>query len=428
MTTENNLYNESNESTYCPEDNKLRLYIGRVPRDEFLELRKQGWTCTPKQPCDFVAHWRVEREQTALNYSGIIGDEDQSPTDRAADRAERFSGYLDKRREEAHTEADRFIQGPTVHGYQNQDKADRAAKKHDRIADRAVNQWSKAEYWQQRTAGVISNALYKIRPSVRMGRIKILESDERRYTESVNCGLNYKRALEHTQNRLDYEKSMIEASGGCAADLDLVVGGYLSGFQIHTINKSSASKKITSVKLINSNGSLKRINIERMEKPEYTAPTESDLEKLKAFKKAQKAELSKQPKKPSLLNPTLEDAQRLQDNWNKEANKRCLKHGCEDGHYSSDIVTMTQSECSARSKGSYSSVSTKYIGIDGNQTYRQYYGNTVEGAVFKIRYMTSGGTLYGACGTLYGAYRVVVITDKKQHELPEFKTLETEEV
>jgi len=422
MTTENNLYNESNESTYCPEDNKLRLYIGRVPRDEFLELRKQGWTCTPKQSCDFVATWRVDREDTALNYSGVIGDEDQSPTDRAADRAERFSGYLDKRRSEAHTEADRFNQGPTVHGYQNQDKADRAAKKHDRIADRAVNQWSKAEYWQQRTAGVISNALYKIRPSVRMGRIKILESDERRYTESVECGLNYKRALEHTKLRLSYEKSMIEASGGCAADLDLVVGGYLSGFQIHTINKSSASKKITSVKLINSDGSLKRINIERMEKPEYTAPTKADLEKLKAFKKAQKDELSKQPKKPSLLNPTLEDAQRLQDTWNQKAEERMSKQDWyKKGEYCSDIVTMTQAECSARSKGSYSSVSTKYIGIDGNQTYKQYYGNTVEGAVFKIRYMTSGGTLYGA-------YRVVVITDKKQHELPEFKTLEAEEV
>jgi hypothetical protein len=98
MTTVNNLYNETNESTYCPEDNKLRLYIGRVPREEFLELRKQGWTCTPKQSCDFVATWRVDREDTALNYSGVIGDEDQSPTDRAADRAERFSGYLDKRR------------------------------------------------------------------------------------------------------------------------------------------------------------------------------------------------------------------------------------------------------------------------------------------------------------------------------------------
>ena len=121
------------------------------------------------------------------------------------------------------------------------------------------------------------------------------------------------------------------------------------------------------------------------------------------------------------MNPTLEDAQRLQDTWNQKAEERMSKQDWyKKGEYCSDIVTMTQAECSARSKGSYSSVSTKYIGIDGNQTYRQYYGNTIEGAVFKIRYMTSGGTLYGA-------YRVVVITDKKQHELPEFKTLEAEE-
>ncbi|MFB3147399.1 MAG: hypothetical protein ACE10J_01885, partial [Thermodesulfobacteriota bacterium] len=342
-------------------------------------------------------------------------------TDRAADRAERFSGYLEKRRSEAHTEADRFNQGPSVHGYQNQDKADRAAKKHDRIADRAVNQWSKAEYWQQRTAGVISNALYKIRPSVRMGRIKILESDERRYTESVNCGLNYKRALEHTKLRIAYENSMIEASGGCASDLPLKVGGSLGGHIIHTINKSSASKKITSLKLIYGD-KLSHVNIERMEKPTYIEPTEESLNELKAFKTAQKAELSKQPKKPSLLNPSLEDAQRLQDTWNQKAEERMSKQDWyKKGEYCSDIVTMTQAECSARSKGSYSAISTRYIGIDGNQTYRQYYGNTIEGAVFKIRYMT-------AEFALYVAYRVVVITDKKQHELPEFKTLETEEV
>ena len=421
MTTENNLYNETNESTYCPEDNKLRLYIGRVPRDEFLELRKQGWTCTPKQSCDFVATWRVCREDTALNYSGVIGDEDQSPTDRAADRAERFSGYLDKRRSEAHTEADRFNEGPLVHGYQNQDKADRAAKKHDRIADRAVNQWSKAEYWQQRTAGVISNALYKIRPSVRMGRIKIIETSIRQTLEHTNAEKDYARYLNHMRLRLNYENSMIEANGGCASDLPLKVGGSLGGHIIHTINKSSASKKITSLKLIYGD-KLSHVNIERMEKPTYIEPTEESLNELKAFKTAQKAELSKQPKKPSLLNPTLEDAQRLQDNWNQKAEERMAKQDWyKKGEYCSDIVTMTQAECSARSKGSYSSVSTKYIGIDGNQTYRQYYGNTIDGAVFKIRYMTSGGTLYGA-------YRVVVITDKKQHELPEFKTLETEEV
>ena len=30
------------EATYCPEDNKLRLYVGRVPRDEYLKVRADG--------------------------------------------------------------------------------------------------------------------------------------------------------------------------------------------------------------------------------------------------------------------------------------------------------------------------------------------------------------------------------------------------
>ena len=111
------LYNESNTATYCPEDNKLRLYVGRVPRDEYLNLRKQGWKSTPKQDCDFVATWHPYREDTALAYAGYIGDEDQSPEDRAADRADRFSMYRDKRRSEAGGFADSFEDGPAVHGY-----------------------------------------------------------------------------------------------------------------------------------------------------------------------------------------------------------------------------------------------------------------------------------------------------------------------
>jgi len=178
------LYNENHEATYCPEDNKLRLYVGRVPREEYEALRKQGWTSTPKQAeaggCNFAAVWTPEREDTALAYAGIIGDEDQSPEDRAADRAERFGGYLDKRRAEAHDYADTYEAGPRAHGYQSKARAVRAADRHDRIADKAVNAWSKAEYWQRRTAGVIAHALYKSRPDVRMGRIKKIEADQRK--------------------------------------------------------------------------------------------------------------------------------------------------------------------------------------------------------------------------------------------------------
>ncbi len=178
-------------ATYSPEDNKLRLYVGRVPRDEYLKLRADGWVSTPKQNCDFVATWTPSRRDTALDYGGVILDEDQSPAERAADRAERFADYRDKRTTEATGHADRYDAGPSAHGYQSQQRAERAANRHDKIAGRAVDAWSKAEYWTQRTAGVISNALYKSRPDVRMGRIKTLEAELRKEQSDIAKSVAY---------------------------------------------------------------------------------------------------------------------------------------------------------------------------------------------------------------------------------------------
>lgn len=195
MNTENTNTTEQNdetttaqefcgEATYCPEDNKLRLYVGRVPREEFLKLRADGWQACPKQReaggGDFAAVWTPSRRDTALAYAGFIGDEDKGPAERAADRAERFSGYRDKRTGEACGHADKYEAGPTAHGYQSEARAERAAARHDKIADRAGDAWSKAEYWTSRTAGVIGHALYKSTPGVRMGRIKTIEAELRK--------------------------------------------------------------------------------------------------------------------------------------------------------------------------------------------------------------------------------------------------------
>lgn len=171
-------------ATYCPEDNKLRLYIGRVPRPEYDALRAEGWKALHKQReaggGDFVATWTPQRRDTALEYAGVIDDEDMGPAERAADRAERFAMYREKRTNEATGHADRFDAGPTAHGFQSQARAERSARRHDRVAGRAVDSWSKAEYWQSRTAGVISHALHVASPDVRMGRIKILEAEIRK--------------------------------------------------------------------------------------------------------------------------------------------------------------------------------------------------------------------------------------------------------
>lgn len=203
-----NLFNENNVATFCCEDDKIRLTIGRVSREEYEALRAEGWTSTPKQDCDFVAVWTPTREDTAISYAGVILDEDAGPDERAGDRAERFGGYLDKRLGEATGHADRFDAGPSAHGYQSKARAVRAADRHDRMAGRAVNAWDKAEYWQSRTAGVISHALHLSSPCVRMGRIKTLESELRKAEKS------HAESRENAQARWDAMQSVVEHAAG----------------------------------------------------------------------------------------------------------------------------------------------------------------------------------------------------------------------
>ena len=135
--------------------------------------------------------------------AGVISPEEYGPEERAADRAERFAGYREKRRAEASGYADTFEAGPAVHGYQSQKRADRAARRHDRQRVNAVSQWNKAEYWQERTAGVISNALYRAQPEVRRRRILKLEKLQRKAVMSSR----------DTQSRWDGWQRVLELEG-----------------------------------------------------------------------------------------------------------------------------------------------------------------------------------------------------------------------
>ena len=230
MNRQDLIPSEEYEATYCPEDDKLRLYVGRVSRDEYEFLRAEGWTSTPKQDCDFVAVWTPSREATAIQYAGFIGDEDTPPTERAADRAERFAGYQEKRLDEAAGHADRYESGPSAHGFQNKRKAERAAARHDRLGDKAADQWSKADYWQRRTAGVISHALHKSSPAVRMGRIKVLEVELRK------CEKEWQEATERAQARFDAVLSVMEEAAGTREKLK-PIGKQDFLWSLHNIRK-----------------------------------------------------------------------------------------------------------------------------------------------------------------------------------------------
>lgn len=459
------LFNESNQATYCPEDDKLRLYVGRVPREEYLALKEEGWTSTPKQDCDFVAVWSVAREDTALSYAGVILDEDQGPEDRAADRAERFSGYLEKRLGEAIGHADRYESGPSAYGNQNAARAERSAGRRDRIGARAVNAWDRAEYWQRRTAGVIDSALYKSSPGVRMGRIKTIEAEERKAkkiaddfalewgrwvrvlnesdpvkqtelarhlsgtvsawgkfphprdesrTETLwdllreekpdpitgaeaaelwigeHCPPDHEafrdtpnqRFLRHCQLRLAYENQMLQAEGGRAAFVEMEVGGFIGGHQIYKVNKSPATGRVVSVAVkIPTHGHNKwgnpypegtdpvwryeQINIERLPADAYRPGTEEEIAALKAEVKAAKDARPAAPPCP-LVNPTLADAQRLQDlinaahlaEWIRRHGEPKEWHKPKDGK---EVTKVKQETYSEASKGEYARAETREV-------------------------------------------------------------------
>ena len=448
-------------ATYCPEDDKIRLYVGRVPREEYDFLRAEGWTSTPKQTCQFVAVWSVERENTALAYGdGEILDEDQSPTERAADRAERFSGYRDKRTDEALDRADTYEAGPKLIGHQSEALAERKARALDRVADRACNSWDKAEYWQRRTAGVISHALHVAAPGVRMGRIKMLEAEIRRveskYTgkevthdgvDYIICGsgcdqhavevsriegrkLAYARYMNHLTLRLAYENQMLEAQGGRAASVDMVPGGWLGKHQIMKVNKSTATGRVVSVavkvpkvegwayKIANVPGTdyaLMTIETERLNKAVYTAPTTEELAAFETSKKAEKKQKAAVlPKALPLVNPTNEEAEKLQAVWNSKRRTEWEKR--ESSKYGPDFVPakvahITQERYSEISKGSYTHAETAEVCAAGNVKSGHWnageYNASIGPALCKVRvYKGDHGR------------QVIVITDKPQKAFP----------
>lgn len=443
MTTEN----ESNDApefsgsaTYCPEDNKLRLYVGRVPRDEYLKLKAEGWQALHKQRenggGDFAAIWTPERRDTALEYAGIIEDEDMGPAERAADRAERFAMYREKRTAEAVGHADRFDSGPSAHGYQSQARAERAARRHDAIAGRAVDSWSKAEYWQRRTGGVIGHALHVAAPGVRVGRIKTIEAELRGLRsrwEGQEMSQRAKDWVTHCELRLAYENQMIAAQGGRLVDAEMVCGGFLYGKQIYRVNKSPATGRITSVavkvarvtswtyRVENVTGTdyaLASFDTERLPPDAYRAPSVEELAAYEATRKAEKkAAKATKPAPIPLINPTDEDAERLQALWNERVREKGEAR-MRENKYSyrpelegepSKVLRITQAAYSANSGGAYSRAETCDV-MPGGLAPRGYARRQHGGKpVCKLRVSS---------GENYKAERVIVLTDKPQKPLP----------
>jgi hypothetical protein len=164
-------------ATYSPEDNKLRIYPAfRLPRSEYDAIKAAGYKWAPKQELFVAPRWTPQAEDAALDLCGDIGDEEQPAAERAAERAERFDGYREKRLDEALTAASRF--DSTGWRIAHARRVSNRRKEQARV--RGVSRWECAEYWRHRVGGVLRNSDHRDRADVRHRRIQGLESDRRK--------------------------------------------------------------------------------------------------------------------------------------------------------------------------------------------------------------------------------------------------------
>jgi hypothetical protein len=164
-------------ATYSPEDNKLRIYPAfRLPRAEYDAIKAAGFKWAPKQELFVAPRWTPQAEDAALDLCGDIGDEEQPAAERAAERAERFDGYREKRLDEALQAASRFDST----GWRIAHARRVSNRRKEQARTRGVSRWECAEYWRHRVGGVLRNSDHRDRADVRHRRIQGLEADRRK--------------------------------------------------------------------------------------------------------------------------------------------------------------------------------------------------------------------------------------------------------
>ena len=184
------------DATYDPADDKLRLRASsRLDAETYAKVKAAGFGWAPRQGL-FYAVWSPIREDLLTELADEIGDEETSLEERAAQRAERFEGYKDKRAvdaEQARKSVSAIADGiplgqPILVGHHSERHARKDAEKIENGMRRAVKMWETSQYWRDRAAGAIRHARYKELPAVRARRIKTLEADQRKHQRDlVEC-------------------------------------------------------------------------------------------------------------------------------------------------------------------------------------------------------------------------------------------------
>lgn len=209
-------------ATYSPEDNKLRFYSVSWLDSELNDLAyKHGFRRAPKQGLWVAPKWTPEREDFLLTLVDEIDDEDRTLAERAEYRAERFSGYNERREADgdrayqiSNEIGQRFEFGqPILVGGHSEKGAGRDAERVETHMRNAIKNWQTAEYWQKRAERVKRHASRKHRPDVSYRRIKTLSAELRGHQRTVDTAR--KNVALWQRESLTVEKAIALINFGC---------------------------------------------------------------------------------------------------------------------------------------------------------------------------------------------------------------------
>jgi len=174
-----------NTAIYQPTENKLRIYPAeRLDAETYAKVKLCGYRWAPKQGV-FFASWTPRAEDVAIELCGCINDEDMTPDERAAERAERFEGYSASRAKDADaaynsvkriSDCIPFGQ-PILVGHHSEGRHRADIKRIENGMRNAVKNWDTADYWERRAKASMLHAQRMESPVTRSNRIKKIKAD-----------------------------------------------------------------------------------------------------------------------------------------------------------------------------------------------------------------------------------------------------------
>jgi hypothetical protein len=214
------------------------------------------------------------------------------------------------------------------------------------------------------------------------------------------------RWINHLLNRLGYERFELGTVSRFEGSLTAVI---LQTFtRTHGAHKPKATKSVSGwgvasfVPLPLHIGEGKALELSDSDWCDLMQAVGYEVPAAKARRKSTSTKLP-------LINPTKEEAEKLQDIWNIKA-QETKGHTTLGGIKPSDVRIMKQALYSANSKGTYSPFDTIELDINGHRVWSSYKGKTAD-PVCRIRTGSGGGSIYSPSSIIH-------IEDKPSKVLP----------